>query len=71
MSRAHHHEGDGDGGVGGLLAGGRLDEVGSREHANERALVDDGEGGQLADREDGLHVRVAARQPKVAHLGRS
>ena len=66
--RARHHEPDRQRGVDALLAGGGLDEVGARHHADQAGARDVAQRAQLAGGEDGLDVRVAARLAEGAHL---
>ena len=66
--RARHHEAHRQRGVYALLAGGRLDEVGARHHADQAGARHVAQGAQLAGRENRLDVRVAARLAHRAHL---
>src|SRR6266705_2210570 len=55
-----HHQAHGQGGVDGLLAGGRLDEIGARHHRHETGARYVRQGGELARAEDDLDVGRSA-----------
>jgi hypothetical protein len=63
-----HGDPDGERGVDGLLAGGRLHEIGAGHHADQAGLVDVSEASELTGGEDGLDVGVAAGVPEGAYL---
>mmetsp|Transcript_12155 Transcript_12155/g.27751 ORF Transcript_12155/g.27751 Transcript_12155/m.27751 type:complete len:223 (-) Transcript_12155:281-949(-) len=67
-NRAAHYERHGERGVGGLLASRCLDEIGSRHHAHQAALIDERESGQLSRCENRLHVRRSTRLAEVNNL---
>ncbi len=67
-NRAHHDEAVWQRRVDRLFAGGGLDEVGSRHHADPAGARHIAQRSQLARRQDRLHVGVATGLAEGAHL---
>ena len=65
---AQHHQCHRQRGVGALLAGGGLDEIGAGHHRHPRGTSDVAQGLQVAGGEDGLHMRGAAGFPAGLHF---